>query len=90
MLATMAFEILERVVRPSRELTPAEAKVVLEFRFPEADENRHAVLAAKANEGELTPVEREEYEAYIRIAHLLIPLRAAAMSALSADARVER
>jgi len=67
--------ILDRLLDPlTRRLTPAAARVLVEFRADAATQSRIAELADKCNEGELTPSERAEYEAYVR-AHCRTPIK---------------
>lgn len=60
--------IWSRVIAPEKKgLSRAAARLLLEeFRFSEADEARMTELAEKCNEGNLTPEERAEYEAYVK------------------------
>jgi hypothetical protein len=44
---------------------------VLQLQFPESDQARMSELAAKSNEGVLTPAEAGEYDGYIAAADVL-------------------
>lgn len=60
--------ILMRVIDPQRaSLTPPAAEALLALNFAPADHARMAVLSQKANEGTLTPQERDELEGYQRV-----------------------
>ena len=47
------------------------ADAILQLDFPPADAERAALLNEKANDGELTPVEADELEAFVNVADLL-------------------
>jgi hypothetical protein len=47
-------------------LTPEQARQLLEYRGDEPLRQRIDELAAKSNEGLLTPAEKAEYEGYVR------------------------
>jgi hypothetical protein len=51
---------------------------ILSLGFVEADHARMAVLAAKSNEGTLTPDERRELESYVSCGDLLATLKSRA------------
>lgn len=64
--------ILARVIAPDTpSLTPAVASELLKWRFPEADQQRMAELAAKAREGTLTADEQTEIDGYERVSSFL-------------------
>ncbi len=77
--------IWSRVIAPEKSgLSPDAARLVLEeFRFSEADEARMAELAEKCNEGNLTPQERAEYEAYVKVGDVLSLLHLKARRSLN-------
>ena len=59
--------VLDRMLDPLSDcLTPAMARRLAKFRADAATQARVDELATKCNEGELTPAERREYEAYVR------------------------
>ena len=59
-------------------LTPEQTRRLAELEEDPDLATRVAELAGKANEGELTPTERDEYEAYIDANNLLAMLKAEA------------
>lgn len=64
--------VLDRLLDPFSDcLTPAMARRLVKFRADAATQARVDELATKCNEGELTPAERREYEAYVRAIHLI-------------------
>jgi hypothetical protein len=63
-------------------LTPAAARRIAAFRADAVTQARIGELAEKCNEGELTPVERREYEAYVRAIDFISILQAKARAAL--------
>jgi hypothetical protein len=70
---------LDRILDPlTRCLTPAAARALIGFRADSVTQARIAELADKCNEGELTPAERIEYEAYVRAIDLVTILQSKA------------
>ena len=70
---------MKRLLDPiSRCLTPDSAKALLELRPDPISETRVAELAAKCNQGDLTPAERSEYEIYVHAGNLVAMLQARA------------
>ena len=63
-------------------LTPEAARVFADWRVPRATQDRIDELADKANEGELTPEEREEYESVVQAGNLVSILRAKSRAVL--------
>ena len=64
--------ILTRVLlNGENKLSPATANLLLGMGFTEEDKTRLAELAEKGNEGTLTPEERTEYEAYVKVGDVL-------------------
>jgi hypothetical protein len=75
---------LDRFLNPlSESLTPAMARRIVEFRADAATRARVEELADQCSEGELTPAERREYEAYVRAIHLISILQAKARMVLA-------
>ncbi len=75
--------ILERVIDPQHGNFPPElARQVLKFTFPPEDRARYVELSSKAQDGALTPTEREELEDYLNVDDLLIILKAKAEASL--------
>ena len=71
--------ILNRLIEPEHDdLPPETAQYLLRLDFPKKDQARVAKLSAKADEGTLTPDEREELEEYLRVADLLALLQSKA------------
>lgn len=69
--------IWERVFVPDpRQVTPEQARYLLDVRFSEADLERINSLSAKANEGTLATEEKIELERYVHVGHLLSILKA--------------
>jgi len=72
MLGDTIISILRRLIDPGQgNLPPAIAEAVLAIQFAEADQARIGELAAKSNDGMLTPAEVAEYDEYIAAADLL-------------------
>jgi len=66
------FSILQRLIDPEQgNLSAAAAEAVLQLQFSESDQARMTELAAKSNEGILTPAEGGEYDGYIVAADVL-------------------
>lgn len=59
-------------------LTPEQTRKLAELSWDSTLESRVSELAAKANEGELSDLERDEYEAYIEANDLMAVLQAEA------------
>jgi hypothetical protein len=81
---------LDRLLDPlTSALTPAATRALVEFRADAATQARIAELGAKCNEGQLSPQERSEYEAYVRAIDLIAVLQSNARRLL-ATARKRR
>ena len=63
--------------------TVDQARGIVQYRGDAALETRIEELAAKANEGELTPDERAEYEGYVRANKFMAILQAKARKLLA-------
>ena len=63
--ATVDVGILQRMIGDDRELPPEVARFFLDLAFSPIDHSRMAVLSEKANEGELSPDERDELGMYV-------------------------
>ena len=71
--------LLDRILDPfTRTLTPTAARALVKFRAGPDVQARIAELAEKCNEGQLTPKERAEYEAYVRAGDLVAILQSKA------------
>ncbi len=76
---TIATTMLGRVIAPiGRCLTPAAAKEILSLRADASASRRLVKLAAKCNEGTLTPEERAEYHLFVEVGDLVALLQAKA------------
>lgn len=76
--------ILDEMLEPLVEaLTVDSARVLSQIQAKPAIQARVDQLAAKCNEGELTPSERDEYEEYVRIGNLLALIKAKAKRVLA-------
>ena len=67
-----------------RLLTSEQIRQLVDFKPPVDLESRIETLAEKANEGELHPDERAEYEGYVRANHFIAVLQAKARRFLAA------
>jgi hypothetical protein len=78
-----ATAIWGRIVKPNEAtLTPEVARGILKLEFDPGDHERVRALSAKAQEGSLTPQERAELEAYIRVNSELMILQSKARVSL--------
>jgi hypothetical protein len=66
----------------SATLTPALARHVLKLKFDDADTARMHELAQKNREGQLSDVEREELDSYVKVGDLLAILQSKARKLL--------
>ena len=74
---------LDRLLEPFAVcLTPEVAAKVANLRADEAMQQRIDFLADRANEGQLTPAEREEYVAYLHAIDVIAVLQAKARAQL--------
>jgi hypothetical protein len=63
---------MDRVLEPlAASLNSEAAQSIVNLRIDPEIEARVAVLAERANEGELTPEERDEYSSYVEAADVL-------------------
>jgi hypothetical protein len=69
--------------RFSESFTPAMARRLVKFRADAATQARVDELATKCNDGELTPAERREYEAFVGAIHLISILQSKARMVLA-------
>jgi hypothetical protein len=71
MSGDLALSILRRLIesQPGNALSPAAAEAVLHLRLADPDQARISKLAARSNEGTLTPAGGDEYDPYIGAAH---------------------
>jgi len=81
---TPATAMLGRVIAPiARCLTPASAKTILALRADKTAKRRIGELAAKCDEGTLTPEERAEYQLFVDVGDFVALLQAKARRYLS-------
>ena len=81
-------EILSRIIAPGKPNLPRyAAEMVLSFNFPEKDRLRMDQLADKSREGNLTPEEQTEIDAYERVGHFLSLLQSKARISLKREHR---
>jgi hypothetical protein len=79
---------LDRLLEPvSSSLNEEAAKKLVGLRADRKMQARVAKLAAKCNEGELTPEERHEYEMYVLANHFVAVLKANARILLARKGR---
>lgn len=79
-----AIGIWARIVRPDRPTySPETSRAILQLDFDPDDHHRIAELSTKANEGTLTPPEREELESYVEINDILALLQSKARQSLA-------
>jgi hypothetical protein len=83
-----AFSSLDRLFDPANPFLTAEgARMLAELRTDPLEEARMEALAAKANEGTLTPEERREYESWVRSGSVMSILQAQARLYLRRQAK---
>jgi len=83
-MKTVEPPVLDRLLEPlARSLTPAGARALVKFRADAATRAHIADLAEKCNDGQLTPRERAEYEAYVRAIDLIAILQSKARRLLA-------
>jgi hypothetical protein len=70
-------------------LTPEVAKAIVELRAGPELQERMDALAAKCNQGKLTPDESEEYETSIRFGNFIAIVQAKARNHLERRARAK-
>jgi hypothetical protein len=76
--------LLDRILEPvSSSLNAEAARKLLNLKADAKTQARVAKLAAKCNEGELTPAQRHEYETYLMANHLVAVLQAQARLVLA-------
>jgi hypothetical protein len=76
--------ILTRVIRPDEDDLPLEqAKALLRLKFEQSDLDRLHELVVKNQDDELTPIEKEELESYLRVSAFLDLMHAKARHSLS-------
>ncbi|MBA3315372.1 MAG: hypothetical protein M3552_07900 [Planctomycetota bacterium] len=84
MSTTIGSTAFDRGVEPVREvMTPELARGLLAFRPDASVQDRIEELGRKANEGELSPDEQEEYEGYSRANKFIAILQSQARKRLS-------
>jgi hypothetical protein len=85
-MASSVFDLLDRLLDPVvHVITPEAARRLIELQANSVDQFRMDELAEKANEGQLTPDERAEYELYISAANIIALIQAKARERLSSS-----
>ncbi len=83
-MQTTVTSVLDRFLDPlARSLTPDAARSIVNFRADQETQARIDELAEKCNEGQLTPEERQEYEALVDAIDAVAILQAKAREALN-------
>jgi hypothetical protein len=81
---------LDRLLEPlAAGFTSEMARYIAEFRADAEVQSRIERLAEKANEGELTPDERREYEEFVEAGTLIAILQAKARKRLNSSASLK-
>jgi hypothetical protein len=76
-------DIFSRLIDPTNPtLTPSAAEGILALGYSESDHARIAELAAKSNQGTLTPGERRELEGYVFVGDMLSMIKSKARLSL--------
>lgn len=72
-------KLLGDVLEPiGRALTPVSAREILSIRARDSEQRRLEELAAKCDQGRLTPEEKAEYELFVEVGDLIALLQARA------------
>ncbi len=74
--------IWERVIHPNGELTPQNARAILEIDFTDEDRERMHELAIKNQRGKLSPEEEADIDNFCRVGNLLSILHSKARRVL--------
>jgi hypothetical protein len=83
-MQTTKAPVLDRLLDPLvHSLTPKAARALVDFRADPATQACIGELAGKCNEGQLTPAERAEYEAYVRVLDFIAILQSKARRLLA-------
>lgn len=83
---TQTAGVLDRLLDPvARCLTPEVARRLVDLRADDEPQARLDELADKANDGELTDAERDEYEAFVRTINFITMLQLKARALLNGD-----
>ncbi len=86
-MKSMSNTVLDRFLRPFTEcLTPEVAQRIVNLQLDAQSQVRLNELAAKANEGQLTDDERQEYEEFVEGIDLIGILKARARTVLAKHA----
>jgi hypothetical protein len=80
--SSVSGNLLERLQWPREEPSPAAARFLLSISFSKEDQERMQELAEKAQEGSLSPAERQESIQYDLFGHFLAKLHSRARRAL--------
>jgi hypothetical protein len=83
---TLAAQFMDRILEPlASSLNEEAARRILDLRIDPEIQARVAALAERANEGELTAEERDEYLSYVEAADLLAIFKLKARRHLEAN-----
>ncbi len=83
-MTNMSNTVLDRFLRPFTEcLTPEVAQRIVNLQLDPQSQSRLDELAAKANEGQLTDDERQEYEEFVEGIDLMGILKARVRTVLA-------
>ena len=86
-MSASATTVLDRLLESvGRTMPPEFARELLEIRAEPDLQARIDDLAAKCNEGQLSDVERAEYDGYIQVIHLVAILQSKARRSLAGRA----
>jgi hypothetical protein len=85
--STTEVAIWTRVIHPDGEISPQTARALLKLEFDAGDQQRMHELAAKAQEGTLSPEEEHEIDNYERVGTLLAILKSKARKVLKQSSR---
>lgn len=76
-------DILQRIAGPpGKPLPPEVARFFLDITFTDAEQQRIAELSEKANEGELSPEERDELDTFLLLNDFLIIMQSKAKASV--------
>jgi len=79
--------IWTRIIHPDGEVSPEAARAILRLEFDESEQRRMHQLAAKAQEGTLTPDEEYAIGNYERVGSMLAILKSKARKVLKRTSR---
>jgi hypothetical protein len=87
-MTASASAMLDRLLEPvGRSMPPDFARELLEIRATPELQDRIDHLASRANQGQLTEADRDEYDGYIHAIHLISILQSKSRRSLAARAQ---